>query len=83
LSGGEQQRVAIARALMNDPLLLLGDEPTGDLDTELAADVMRLLSDIHARGTTVVVATHDMNMVRDMGRRMIILKAGRIVEEHP
>jgi cell division transport system ATP-binding protein len=83
LSGGEQQRVAIARALMNDPVLLLADEPTGDLDTELAADVMRLLGDIHARGTTVVVATHDMNMVRELGRRSIILKGGRIVEEHP
>jgi len=82
LSGGEQQRVAIARALMNDPVLLLADEPTGDLDADLAADVMRLLGDIHARGTTVVVATHDMNMVRDLGRRAVILKGGRIVEEH-
>lgn len=83
LSGGEQQRVAIARALMNDPVLLLADEPTGDLDAELSVDVMRLLSDIHTRGTTVVVATHDMNMVREMGRRTIVLKGGRIVEEHP
>ena len=83
LSGGEQQRVAIARALMNDPVLLLADEPTGDLDAELAVDVMRLLGDIHARGTTVVVATHDMNMVQEMGRRSVILKGGRIVEEHP
>lgn len=83
LSGGEQQRVAIARALMNDPVLLLADEPTGDLDAELAMDVMRLLGDIHAKGTTVVVATHDMNMVRELGRRTIILKGGRIVEEHP
>jgi len=83
LSGGEQQRVAIARALMNDPLLLLADEPTGDLDADLAADVMRLLSDIHARGTTVLVATHDMEMVREMSRRTIVLKGGRIVEEHP
>jgi cell division transport system ATP-binding protein len=83
LSGGEQQRVAIARALMNDPVLLLADEPTGDLDDELSLDVMRLLSDIHAKGTTVVVATHDMNMVREMGRRTTILKGGRIVEEHP
>jgi cell division transport system ATP-binding protein len=83
LSGGEQQRVAIARALMNDPLLLLGDEPTGDLDTDLSMDVMRLLGDINLKGTTVVVATHDMNMIRDLGRRTIILKAGRIVEEHP
>ena len=83
LSGGEQQRVAIARALMNDPALLLADEPTGDLDVDLAADVMQLLSNIHARGTTVLVATHDMDMVREMGRRTIVLKGGRIVEEHP
>jgi cell division transport system ATP-binding protein len=82
LSGGEQQRVAIARALMNDPLLLLGDEPTGDLDTDLSMDVMRLLGDINLKGTTVVVATHDLNMIRDLGRRTIILKGGRIVEEH-
>lgn len=81
LSGGEQQRVAVARALMSDPLLLLADEPTGDLDAELAADVMRLLSDIHAKGTTIVVATHDMQVVRELGRRSIVLKAGRIVED--
>ena len=81
LSGGEQQRVAIARALMSDPLLLLADEPTGDLDVELAADVMRLLGDIHTKGTTVVVATHDLQAVRDAGRRMILLKAGRIIED--
>ena len=83
LSGGEQQRVAIARALMNDPALLLADEPTGDLDVDLAADVMQLLSSIHARGTTVIVATHDMDMVREIGRRTIVLKGGRVVEEHP
>jgi cell division transport system ATP-binding protein len=83
LSGGEQQRVAIARALMNDPALLLADEPTGDLDVDLAADVMQLLSSIHARGTTVIVATHDLDMVREMGRRTIVLKGGRVVEEHP
>ena len=83
LSGGEQQRVAIARALMNDPALLLADEPTGDLDVDLAADVMQLLGNIHARGTTVLVATHNMDMVREMGRRTIVLKGGRIVEEHP
>jgi cell division transport system ATP-binding protein len=83
LSGGEQQRVAIARALMSDPLLLLADEPTGDLDSDLAMDVMRLLRDINAKGTTVVVATHDLNMVREVGRRTLVLKGGRIVEEHP
>jgi len=81
LSGGEQQRVAIARALMNDPLLLLADEPTGNLDVDLKAEIMQLLREINMRGTTVVVATHDMEMVRDMGRRTIVLKAGEIAEE--
>lgn len=81
LSGGEQQRVAIARALMSDPLLLLADEPTGDLDADLAADVLRLLGEINTRGTTVVVATHDTKLVQDMGRRTIFLKGGRIVED--
>ena len=81
LSGGEQQRLAIARALMSDPLLLLADEPTGDLDADLAMDVMRLLTEINTKGTTVVVATHDAHLVQSMGRRTIVLKAGRIVEE--
>ncbi len=83
LSGGEQQRVAIARALMSDPLLLLADEPTGDLDSDLAADVMRLLGEINTKGTTIIVATHDMDQVQDCGRRTIMLKGGRIVEDRP
>jgi cell division transport system ATP-binding protein len=83
LSGGEQQRVAIARALMNDPLLLLADEPTGDLDADLAADVMRLLHDINLKGTTVVVATHDMNVMGRLGRRAVFLKGGRLLEDQP
>lgn len=81
LSGGERQRVAIARALMNDPLLLLADEPTGNLDADLAADVMRLLAEINTKGTTVVVATHDANMVRNFKHRTILLKGGRLVED--
>jgi cell division transport system ATP-binding protein len=81
LSGGEQQRVAIARALMSDPLLLLADEPTGDLDADLAMDVMRLLGEINTRGTTVVVATHNTRLVREVGRRTIFLKGGRLVED--
>jgi len=81
LSGGEQQRVAIARALMNDPLLLLADEPTGNLDADLKAEIMQLLREINMRGTTVVVATHDMDMVRNMGRRTIVLKAGEIADD--
>ena len=81
LSGGEQQRVAIARALMNNPLILLADEPTGNLDAELAADVTRLLLEINVSGTTVLVATHDLKLAEEAGRRTVFLKQGRIVEE--
>jgi cell division transport system ATP-binding protein len=81
LSGGEQQRAAIARALMNDPLLLLADEPTGNLDPDLADEVVRLLGDINARGTTVLLATHDAGLVHLLGRRTMVLKAGRVVED--
>jgi len=81
LSGGERQRVAVALALIHQPPLLLADEPTGDLDADLAMDVMRLLSEIHAKGTTILVATHDANLVRDVGRRTILLKGGRVVED--
>jgi cell division transport system ATP-binding protein len=83
LSGGEQQRIAIARALMNDPAVLLADEPTGNLDPELAADVIRLLLDINSAGTTVLVATHDLKLAEEAGRRTIFLKQGRVVEEWP
>ncbi len=83
LSGGEQQRVAIARALLSDPTILLADEPTGNLDPELSLDIMRLLADVNLRGTTVVVATHNPHLVSEMGRRALILKQGRLVEEIP
>jgi cell division transport system ATP-binding protein len=83
LSGGEQQRVAIARALMNDPLILLADEPTGNLDPDLSIEIMRLLREVNLRGTTVVVATHNPHLVTDMGRRTLVLKQGRLVEEVP
>jgi cell division transport system ATP-binding protein len=83
LSGGEQQRVAIARALLSDPTILLADEPTGNLDPELSLDIMRLLADMNLRGTTVVVATHNPHLVSEMGRRALILKQGRLVEEIP
>jgi cell division transport system ATP-binding protein len=81
LSGGEQQRVAIARALMSDPAILLADEPTGNLDPDLALDVMRLLIEVNIRGTTVVVATHNRRLVSEMGQRALILKQGRLMEE--
>ncbi len=80
LSGGEQQRVAIARALINEPLILLADEPTGNLDFDLTQDILRLLRDINAHGTTVIVATHDREIVRRFGRRHIELRAGQVSE---
>ncbi|MBA3418610.1 MAG: cell division ATP-binding protein FtsE [Geodermatophilaceae bacterium] len=81
LSGGEQQRVAIARAFVNRPLVLLADEPTGNLDPETSRDIMLLLERINRTGTTVVMATHDSNIVDSMRRRVIELTVGRVTRD--
>ena len=81
LSGGEQQRVAVARAFVNRPLILLADEPTGNLDPSNSESIMALLERINRTGTTVVMATHDKNMVDRMRRRVVELEKGEIVRD--
>ena len=81
LSGGEQQRVALARALVNSPDILLADEPTGNLDPKTSREIMKLLEEINARGTTVLVVTHDQAMVNTLKKRVIRMQKGIIVED--
>ncbi len=81
LSGGEQQRVAIARALINQPDILLADEPTGNLDPELSEEILRLFLDINLRGTTVIFATHDRDLITRVGRRVLTLEQGRLIDD--
>jgi cell division transport system ATP-binding protein len=81
LSGGEQQRVAIGRALINNPPLLLADEPTGNLDPTHSIEIMQLLAELNMRGATVIVATHDMAVVERMGKRVVQMEFGRLAGE--
>jgi cell division transport system ATP-binding protein len=78
LSGGEQQRVGIARAIVNKPAILLADEPTGNLDPALSADIMQLFQDLNSVGVTVLIATHDIALVEQMQRRVLVLDQGRM-----
>lgn len=80
LSGGEQQRVAIARAMINDPLILLADEPTGNLDPDITREIMVLFRSINLRGTTVVIATHSRELLRNTDQRIIVLHRGKAFE---
>jgi cell division transport system ATP-binding protein len=81
LSGGQQQRVCIARAVVNDPLIIIADEPTGNLDPDTSRDIMNILLAINKRGTTIITATHDREMVDMMKRRVIALRDGTIVRD--
>jgi cell division transport system ATP-binding protein len=83
LSGGEQQRVGIARALVSKPPVLLADEPTGNLDPELSLEIMELFAQFNQVGVTLLVATHDVELIQRFGKRIIRLRHGRIADDHP
>ena len=82
LSGGEQQRVAIARAIINEPKLLICDEPTGNLDKETSMEIMKVLNQVHEMGTTIIMVTHDTEIVKEMNKRVILLDTGRVLRDY-
>ena len=81
LSGGEQQRVSLARALVNNPALIIADEPTGNIDPEMSYEIIELLSEINKRGTTVLVVTHEHELVKSFGKRVITIDDGRVISD--
>jgi len=81
LSAGEQQRACIARAIINSPIILLGDEPTGNLDPDLAAEIIELFKTINARGTTVMIATHNREVMQQVSQRVVTLNQGRVASD--
>lgn len=82
LSGGEQQRVALARALVNNPSMIIADEPTGNVDPTMAYEIVDLLTEINKRGTTVIMVTHEHQLVRDFGHRVIMIENGQVVADN-
>ena len=82
LSGGEQQRVAIARAIVNEPKLLICDEPTGNLDHDTSMEIMKVLDEVHKMGTTIIMVTHDRTIVEKMKKRVILLDTGRVLKDY-
>ncbi len=83
LSGGEQQRVGIARAIVGMPPILLADEPTGNLDPELSRELFELFRQVNAQGVTVLIASHDLALIREMGQRVLVLSKGRLIDDIP
>lgn len=81
LSGGEQQRVSLARALVNNPEIIIADEPTGNVDPEMSYEIIELLNEINAKGTTVIVVTHEHDLVREFHRRVITINHGRVIDD--
>jgi cell division transport system ATP-binding protein len=81
LSGGEQQRVGIARAIVSMPPVLLADEPTGNLDPQLSEDLFSLFHQLNGQGVTVLIASHDLSLIRSMGQRVLVLSQGRLVDD--
>jgi cell division transport system ATP-binding protein len=81
LSGGEQQRVAIARAIVGEPAIILADEPTGNLDPQLSAEIMALFGEFQQVGTTVLIASHDLALIKRLGKRVLVLKQGRLIDD--
>jgi cell division transport system ATP-binding protein len=81
LSGGEQQRVGIARAIVSMPPVLLADEPTGNLDPDLSQDLFRLFRQLNGQGVTVLIASHDLSLIREMGQRVLVLSHGRLADD--
>ena len=82
LSGGEQQRVALARAIVNRPDMLIADEPTGNVDPNMSYEIVELLNEINRRGTTVIMVTHEHQLVSDFGKRVIMIDKGRIIADN-